>query len=273
MNTPSWLLDRRAPYLGVLAVTLVVQTINVFQVHAERAAAGIRDSIWIPAAEEISSGVAILLLLPFVAWMVRRFPLQPPFRGASLLAHAGATAPFCVAHVALMVAMRNAIWAANGGYYGFQPLTDGLFYEYSKDIFTYAFLAGLFAVSHFLRTNAGRERERAENRRRGAIAVKTPKGAVLLSFARIAHVEASGNYVTLHAEGGEFLHRATMKEMEQLLPSDTFARTHRSHIVRLDRVRAIRSTGDGDKTVELADGSRVPLTRRYARARDWTLPL
>ncbi|MEZ5954952.1 MAG: LytTR family DNA-binding domain-containing protein [Hyphomonas sp.] len=41
------------------------------------------------------------------------------------------------------------------------------------------------------------------------------------------------------------------------------ARVHRSHIVNLDRVRAISPTGEGDAVIELDTGETVPGSRRY----------
>ena len=94
-----------------------------------------------------------------------------------------------------------------------------------------------------------------------------------MPFAAIVHLESSDNYVTLYAASDDVLRRATKKELEQLLPACEFARTHRSHLVRLAAIRSVRSGTDGEKALELQVGRRVPLSRTYAAAREWTLPI
>ena len=54
----------------------------------------------------------------------------------------------------------------------------------------------------------------------------------------------------------------SLASLEQRLDPDGFVRVHRSAIVRLDRVREIRSTGPGESVLILRDGTRVPVSRR-----------
>ena len=102
--------------------------------------------------------------------------------------------------------------------------------------------------------------------------MKTTRGTVLVAAEQILRVEAAGNYATLVTPQGSFLHRATMREMEAALPPDRFARAHRSHIVRLDAIAAIRGC-NGEREITLSNGDIVPLSRRHAQARDWHLPV
>ena len=60
--------------------------------------------------------------------------------------------------------------------------------------------------------------------------------------------------------------------IEAALPDATFARTHRSHIVRIDAIAAIRGT-EGEREITLSNGDAVPLSRRFAQARDWRVSL
>lgn len=68
-------------------------------------------------------------------------------------------------------------------------------------------------------------------------------------------VEAAGDYVRLHTETGSVLMRETMKAMEQGLDPETFVRIHRSTIVRVSRIREIRSNGNGRFHLVLRDGT------------------
>jgi two-component system LytT family response regulator len=60
--------------------------------------------------------------------------------------------------------------------------------------------------------------------------------------------------------------RERMAVLESRLDPEVFFRTHRSAIVRLARVRAVKTLSRYEHTVSLASGARVPLSRdRKAR--------
>jgi two-component system LytT family response regulator len=81
--------------------------------------------------------------------------------------------------------------------------------------------------------------------------------------AAIAFVSAEEKYVLLHAEDGSFLIRETMRNMEQRLDPQKFARIHRSYIVNIDFIREIQPWSHGDGIVILKTGKELPLSRRY----------
>ena len=53
-----------------------------------------------------------------------------------------------------------------------------------------------------------------------------------------------------------------LASLEQRLDPLRFARVHRSAIVRLDRVREMRTVSGGESVLVLRDGTRVPVSRR-----------
>jgi len=111
--------------------------------------------------------------------------------------------------------------------------------------------------------------------------VSKGSGECLLRIDRIACVSAAGNYVEIYSGGELYLMRATMKQVEQLLPPSTFLRVHRSHIVNINEIVRIRPRRSGHGTIELRCGRVVGLSRSYkARLREmafrqrerWQLP-
>jgi DNA-binding LytR/AlgR family response regulator len=56
----------------------------------------------------------------------------------------------------------------------------------------------------------------------------------------IYYLEAKKDYVTIHTSDNVYTVHATMKEMERILPSELFIRTHRSYIVNLDKIFSIK---------------------------------
>lgn len=62
-----------------------------------------------------------------------------------------------------------------------------------------------------------------------------------LCFEKVKHVaylEASGNYTVLHfLDGRQILVCKTLREVEQMLPTQTFVRIHRSHTIHLRHIK------------------------------------
>lgn len=99
------------------------------------------------------------------------------------------------------------------------------------------------------------------------LVVRERDGSVVVAVAEIEWIEADTYYVRLHTSNGRSrLMRERMAVLESRLDPDVFFRTHRSAIVRLDRIRAVRTLSRYEHTVMLASGARVPLSRdRKAR--------
>ena len=76
-------------------------------------------------------------------------------------------------------------------------------------------------------------------------------------------VEAERDYVRLHTSGHAYLLRATLHELEHRLDPARFVRVHRSAIVPIDRIRALRNDGGGAWTVQLLTGQSVRVGRSF----------
>ncbi len=61
-----------------------------------------------------------------------------------------------------------------------------------------------------------------------------------IKYTDIIYVEAFKDYVVIHTSDESFTTHATMKEMIRILPPKDFARVHRSHIVKLDKIVNIK---------------------------------
>jgi DNA-binding LytR/AlgR family response regulator len=94
------------------------------------------------------------------------------------------------------------------------------------------------------------------------------KGAdqCLIQIGRIDSVSAAGNYVEIVERGQRYLMRATLKQLEDLLPATDFIRIHRSHLVRRDEIERIKSQPSGNGIVQLRSGQTLPMSKRYKQA-------
>jgi two-component system LytT family response regulator len=94
------------------------------------------------------------------------------------------------------------------------------------------------------------------------------KSAGQISFVKIAEIdwiEAADYYSCLHVGARTHLLRRSMSELDQELDSGVFCRIHRSTIVKLDRVRGLELTENGEYEVLLQNGVRLRLSRRYRK--------
>lgn len=95
------------------------------------------------------------------------------------------------------------------------------------------------------------------------VAVKTKGQLRLVPVDQIDWFESAGNYVRLHVAGERFLLRQTMSGLEEKLDPKEFVRIHRTAIVNLKRIQALRPASHGEHVVILRDGTQLVLSRIY----------
>ena len=234
---------------------------------------------WQLAVWEVSSNLAVGLLIPVLVAFERRYPLRWSTLRRNLPRHLVATVGFCLAHVALMLALRQAAYAVVGSSYSFGPWASNLFYEYLKDVRTYAsILAAVLTYRLLILRLQGEARVLdAPEPPAGAPAVAAParperflvrklRSEFLIASGDIDWLQAQGNYVGLHVAGHDYLLRSTLADFLEQLDPARFARVHRSHAVNLDRVAEIEPLEGGDARLRMKDGTQVPCSRRYRDA-------
>lgn len=77
---------------------------------------------------------------------------------------------------------------------------------------------------------------------------------------------SAGNYVVVHWADREGLIREPLKALEARLDGRVFARSHRSAIVNLARVRETQSLSDGSWKLTMASGAELVASRTYREA-------
>jgi two-component system, LytTR family, response regulator len=95
------------------------------------------------------------------------------------------------------------------------------------------------------------------------LVIKSGGRVFFLRISTVDWIEAYGDYVRLHVGTQSYLLRHTMNEMEARLPARDFARTGRSAIVNLDRVKDLEPASRGEHLVRLVTGHELKLTRIY----------
>ena len=97
--------------------------------------------LWQPLTWELSSTLTVGVLALLVFRFEARFALSGGRTLRYLPLHAPAAVVFSLLHVALMVSLRKGVYALAGGHYVFGGAVP-LFYEFQKDVITYAVIVG-----------------------------------------------------------------------------------------------------------------------------------
>ena len=243
---------------------------------------------WEPWVWEWSSNMMLLALVPLFLVFDRRFPLAFGQLRRSIPAHLAATVVFSVLHVTAMVAIRKAVYIANGGVYDFGNLGAEYFYEFLKDFRSYAgMLATVYLYRFVLLRMQGEARlldapdegptlEPVERPER--FLVRKLGKEFLLAAADIECLQASGNYVNLRVRGRDYPLRSTLAALLPRLDPARVVRVHRSWAVNLDFLAEIEPLETGDARLTMRDGTKVPCSRTYRAAlkpgsKDTGLPL
>lgn len=281
-NTPTRLesyLSRRHLWevlLWILLTTISV-TANSIVVNMDLERVGSTSFHWTePVIWEFTSNIVLLALVPAVLLVDRRFPIRAESWRRALRWHLLATVPYSVIHVVGMVGLRQLIYAAVGDEYDFGDWPRELWYEYLKDVRTYAFTLGIVYLYRLILLRLQGEARLLTGPDVGPPIepVDRPErflvrklGAEFLIAARdIEWLEAAENYVNLNLRGRVYPLRSTMTAIQERLDPQRFVRVHRSYIVNLDFLVQIEPTDAGDAQLLLKDGTRIPCSRRYRQA-------
>jgi two-component system LytT family response regulator len=96
--------------------------------------------------------------------------------------------------------------------------------------------------------------------------VRSAGGLTIVPLGEIDWIEADGDYARLHTRGRQELLRETLQSLETRLDPSAWARIHRSYIVRIDRVRQVKTLENGDGAAILEGGVQLPVSRTHREA-------
>jgi two-component system LytT family response regulator len=86
---------------------------------------------------------------------------------------------------------------------------------------------------------------------------------VILDVREIDWIEADGNNLKLHMGNTVHAMRETMRDLEEKLDPEKFARIHRSTIVNVAKIQDLQPWFTGEYIVRLKSGRELTMTRRY----------
>ena len=91
---------------------------------------------------------------------------------------------------------------------------------------------------------------------------------VLLDWDDLHFARADGDYCRVHTYDRSYLCTRSLRALEETLPVDRFARIHRSYLVNLGKIAAVRRLGSDRLRLTLDDAERteVDVARRQSKA-------
>jgi len=93
------------------------------------------------------------------------------------------------------------------------------------------------------------------------LAIPTLEGYLFFDISHIIHLEAQSNYTAIYfTDYPKLIASRTLKDFEDLLPSEIFFRPHHSHIINLNYIKRYIK-GDGGQ-IEMQNGNFVTVARR-----------
>jgi two-component system LytT family response regulator len=81
----------------------------------------------------------------------------------------------------------------------------------------------------------------------------------------IVRLEAGDDYTSVHTKGRTYLVYLALQDFERMLDGTKYVRIHRSHVVNLDHVAQFTPADGGRFQLEMADGTKLPVSRAYAK--------
>ena len=99
--------------------------------------------------------------------------------------------------------------------------------------------------------------------KRERIVIRANYESVSVAFDDILFIKALADYVIVKTTSGKHITLCTMKELEEKLPTERFARSHRSFIVNLDKISLVR--GNNIEMMERDLRFSIPIGRAYKK--------
>lgn len=244
---------------GWIVLVTVLWTVELLAAMATRDQFGGGKDDFRMVSEQVTSALAVLILIPLALRWLRLFPIRRGAWASAIVGHTAGSMLFAFGHHVLMIVMRIPWYKLNGiDYLWRDPFLRNLVVEYQKDIKVY-FGIIVVATAYQMYCRARPKRQAPLTDR---LVVQTGTADRILPLDQIEYLAAARNYISVHAEGREYVVRDTMNNLWRKLPGTRFARTHRSFIVNVDKVRELR-TSDSQQHVVLYSGKEIPLSRGY----------
>jgi len=228
---------------------------------------------WEPYIWEFSSLFMLLILVPYIVLINKKYPLKFEQFKFNLMVHFFHAALFSLAHSVGMVWIRKLAYQANQTSYDFGHWPTELLYEYRKDVLTYFTVLALIYIYGLIihqiegiATLVDDDNKQSSQFKIDKLLIKKKGREYIINLANVSTIEAGGNYIYIHADEQVYPMRKTMTNILKRLDKKQFIQVHRSFIVNVEFVREIINSDSNDFNIKLTNNKSVPLSRKYRSA-------
>lgn len=229
-------------------------------------------ALWQPWLWELTSIVALALLLPLVAWWTDRYPLSFDKIKSQLKRHIVAMLAFSLGHILLMVGLREVVYRLVQQSYQFDWSLTNLLYELAKDFRIYLLFVVLFEAYRFvIRRWRGEVTElaqapgvqRTNKEFLQQVLVKMLNQEFLIRLSQVTYIKSAGNYQELYVDGRAYPFRITQSALLEQLDPACFIKVNRSEIVNVQAIASYTKDSSSEASLALNDGSVHKVHKNY----------
>ena len=266
----------KRPYevVAIFCYLLINSVILATSVIMEANRSGEPDfQLWEPFVWEFSSAIATMVLIPGCVWLLKKHLFDWAKVKVFLAIYLFSSVLFSLAHVVIMVWIRNLVYWLQSLDYNFGNIWIEFFYEFRKDLWSFIFILMFIKGYGFIVSRLQGEanpiavgEEESITQRFDRLLVKKLGKEFIVKVEDIEWLESSGNYVNLHIKERIYPIRSTLTQLIAQIEEQGFCRIHRSHAINLNNIESITPLSSGDSEVKLDSGKVLNLSRRYKDA-------
>ncbi len=120
------------------------------------------------------------------------------------------------------------------------------------------------AIQKLRRISLDSREENGDLKENSRLFVRDKEGSYLVELSSIRYFESCGNYTRLYfGNASPFVYKS-LRKVEHRLPTETFFRVSRQHIVNLVFVEAMEESVSGGYTLTLKGGEKVSVSRAHS---------
>ena len=242
--------------LGFLALAFItITSLTIAQDFLE----SIRNSSSFYIEESLLFKVIWLLFIPMLALLHSAFQQTKLKSIPQIISFVLAAS---MAHLILVsvITLFFSVLFFEGRYDLFKVFSYTLAQDFYKIMLVYA----CFAFVHFRLLASPNPIKQHEKQSLEKLMVQHGRNKTLVFVNEITKITSATPYITIYAGGKEYLHTDTLKAFYQKIDSKMFVQIHKTTIVNLQMIAAVKSRLNGDYDLQLKNGEHIRLSRTYA---------
>ena len=221
----------------------------------------IRNSSSFYIEESLLFKVIWLLFIPIISLLHRVFQQTKPKGLAQIISFV------LVTSVIHLMVVSVITWAFSILFFeGRYDLYKVFSYTLAQDFYKMVVVYACFAFVHFHFSASTAPVQQNQKQWLAQLMVQQGRNKTVVFVNQITKITSATPYITIHTGDKEYLHTDTLKAFYQKIDSEMFIQIHKTTIVNLQMIAAVKSRLNGDYDLQLKNGEHLRLSRTYVEA-------